>query len=102
MTLAAAELMGVPIEVRRIEADEMEQLGHAGPPRAAIAEAVDDQRLFDDLVDAVDSLISTGLVDRARVGITGGSWLVTRLSRGRAACHVRAPSGAVLGVARVH
>ena len=29
---------------------------------------------FDDLVDAVDSLISTGLVDRARVGITGGSY----------------------------
>jgi len=29
---------------------------------------------FDDLVDAVDYLISTGLVDRARVGITGGSY----------------------------
>ncbi len=28
---------------------------------------------FDDLVDAVDHLITTGLVDRAKVGITGGS-----------------------------
>lgn len=29
---------------------------------------------FDDLVDAVDHLVSTGLVDRAKVGITGGSY----------------------------
>jgi dipeptidyl aminopeptidase/acylaminoacyl peptidase len=29
---------------------------------------------FDDLVDAVDHLIEAGLVDRARVGITGGSY----------------------------
>ncbi|HUO85332.1 MAG TPA: S9 family peptidase [Thermoanaerobaculia bacterium] len=29
---------------------------------------------FDDLVDAVDHLIATGLADRARVGITGGSY----------------------------
>jgi dipeptidyl aminopeptidase/acylaminoacyl peptidase len=29
---------------------------------------------FDDLVDAVDHLINIGLVDRARVGITGGSY----------------------------
>lgn len=29
---------------------------------------------FDDLVDAVDHLIATGLVDRAKVGITGGSY----------------------------
>ena len=29
---------------------------------------------FDDLVDAVDHLVSTGLVDRDRVGITGGSY----------------------------
>ncbi|MCL6481758.1 MAG: S9 family peptidase [Firmicutes bacterium] len=29
---------------------------------------------FDDLVDAVDHLIATGLVDRDRVGITGGSY----------------------------
>ncbi len=29
---------------------------------------------FDDLVDAVDHLISTGLADRDRVGITGGSY----------------------------
>jgi len=29
---------------------------------------------FDDLVDAVDHLVGTGLVDRDRVGITGGSY----------------------------
>jgi dipeptidyl aminopeptidase/acylaminoacyl peptidase len=29
---------------------------------------------FDDLVDAVDHLVSIGLVDRAKVGITGGSY----------------------------
>jgi dipeptidyl aminopeptidase/acylaminoacyl peptidase len=29
---------------------------------------------FDDLVDSVDHLVNTGLVDRARVGITGGSY----------------------------
>lgn len=29
---------------------------------------------FDDLIDAVDHLIDTGLVDRDRVGITGGSY----------------------------
>lgn len=43
---------------------------------------------FDDLVDAVDHLIAAGLVDRAKVGITGGSyggyataWCSTRYSR---------------------
>jgi dipeptidyl aminopeptidase/acylaminoacyl peptidase len=42
---------------------------------------------FDDLVDAVDHLIELGLVDRARVGVTGGSyggyataWCSTRYS----------------------
>jgi len=42
---------------------------------------------FDDLVDAVDSLVAMGLVDRAKVGITGGSyggyataWCSTRYS----------------------
>jgi dipeptidyl aminopeptidase/acylaminoacyl peptidase len=42
---------------------------------------------FDDLVDAVDHLIAIGLVDRARVGVTGGSyggyataWCSTRYS----------------------
>ena len=42
---------------------------------------------FDDLVDAVDHLIETGLVDRDRVGVTGGSyggyataWCSTRYS----------------------
>jgi dipeptidyl aminopeptidase/acylaminoacyl peptidase len=42
---------------------------------------------FDDLVDAVDHLIGTGLVDRAKVGVTGGSyggyataWCSTRYS----------------------
>jgi dipeptidyl aminopeptidase/acylaminoacyl peptidase len=29
---------------------------------------------FDDLVDGVDHLVATGLADRARVGITGGSY----------------------------
>lgn len=29
---------------------------------------------FDDLVDAVDHLVASGLVDRAKVGITGGSY----------------------------
>jgi dipeptidyl aminopeptidase/acylaminoacyl peptidase len=29
---------------------------------------------FDDLVDAVDHLVATGLVDKAKVGITGGSY----------------------------
>jgi dipeptidyl aminopeptidase/acylaminoacyl peptidase len=42
---------------------------------------------FDDLVDAVDHLVETGLVDKAKVGITGGSyggyasaWGATRFS----------------------
>jgi dipeptidyl aminopeptidase/acylaminoacyl peptidase len=42
---------------------------------------------FDDLVDAVEHLVETGLVDRARVGVTGGSyggyataWCATALS----------------------
>jgi dipeptidyl aminopeptidase/acylaminoacyl peptidase len=42
---------------------------------------------FDDIVDGVDYLIDTGLVDRDRVGVTGGSyggyataWLTTRYS----------------------
>src|SRR5690606_28867986 len=29
---------------------------------------------FDDLIDGVDHLVETGLVDRAKVGITGGSY----------------------------
>ncbi len=44
-------------------------------------------REFDDLVDAVDHLVASGLVDPARVGITGGSyggyataWCATRFS----------------------
>ena len=44
-------------------------------------------REFDDLVDAVDHLIATGLVDKTKVGITGGSyggyataWCSTRYS----------------------
>lgn len=42
---------------------------------------------FDDLVDAVDHLVASGLVDKAKVGVTGGSyggyataWCVTRYS----------------------
>jgi dipeptidyl aminopeptidase/acylaminoacyl peptidase len=44
-------------------------------------------REFDDLVDGVDHLVASGLVDAARVGVTGGSyggyataWLATRYS----------------------
>ncbi len=44
-------------------------------------------REFDDLVDAVDHLVASGLVDRDRVGVTGGSyggyataWCSTRFS----------------------
>jgi dipeptidyl aminopeptidase/acylaminoacyl peptidase len=44
-------------------------------------------REFDDLVDAVDHLVASGLADRARVGVTGGSyggyataWCATRYS----------------------
>lgn len=43
---------------------------------------------FDDIVDAVDHLIEIGLVDKDKVGVTGGSyggyaaaWLVTKYSR---------------------
>lgn len=43
---------------------------------------------FDDLVDAVDHLVSTGLVDTSRVGISGGSyggyataWAATRFTK---------------------
>lgn len=43
---------------------------------------------FDDLVDGVDHLVKAGLVDRARVGVTGGSyggfataWCATALSK---------------------
>lgn len=42
---------------------------------------------FDDIVDAVDALIANGLVDKAKVGVTGGSyggyataWLATKYS----------------------
>ncbi len=44
-------------------------------------------REFDDLIDAVDHLVAAGLVDRAKVGVTGGSyggyataWCSTRFS----------------------
>jgi len=42
---------------------------------------------FDDLVDAIDHLVNSGLVDRAKVGVTGGSyggfasaWCATKLT----------------------
>src|SRR5690606_39013494 len=42
---------------------------------------------FDDLVDAVDHLVETGLVDKDKVGVTGGSyggfasaWCATKLT----------------------
>ncbi len=48
LPLAAAELVRIAIEVRRIEADQPEQLGDAIAPLGLRADAVDDQRLFDD------------------------------------------------------
>src|SRR5438132_8011690 len=49
LPLAAAELVRIPFEVRRIEADEVEQLGHARAPLGAAPESMDDQRLLDDV-----------------------------------------------------
>ena len=43
---------------------EFSKMGHADPAG----------KEFDDLVDAVDHLVNLGLVDRAKVGITGGSY----------------------------
>ena len=49
LALAAAELVRIAIEVRRVQADEAEQLGDARRARGAVAEPVDDERLLDDL-----------------------------------------------------
>src|SRR5580765_1829036 len=49
LSLPAAELVRVALEMRRIEANEVEELCHAGAPGVAIAELVDDQRFLDDL-----------------------------------------------------
>ena len=49
LPLAAAELVRIALEVRRVEADEPEQLGDARAARGAGRRAVDDERLLDDL-----------------------------------------------------
>ena len=49
LPLAAAELVRVALEVRRVEADQPEQLGDARAARRPVAEPVDDERLLDDL-----------------------------------------------------
>ncbi len=58
-----------------------------GVPFSKLGQADAAGREFDDLLDAVDHLIRVGLVDRARVGVTGGSyggyataWCATRFS----------------------
>ena len=49
LPLAAAELVRVPLEMRRVEADQPEELRHARLALRARAEPVDDERLLDDL-----------------------------------------------------
>src|SRR5207253_9347209 len=49
LTLTSAELMRIALEVRRVEADEMKELGDPLAPPPAVAQAVDDERLLDDL-----------------------------------------------------
>jgi hypothetical protein len=49
LTLPPAELVRVTQDMRRLQADQLEQLGDASPPLRGAAEAVDDQRLLDDL-----------------------------------------------------
>ena len=48
LTLPAAELVRVPRELRGVEADEVEELGHSGAALGLRADAMDDERLFDD------------------------------------------------------
>src|SRR5262245_15030124 len=49
LALAAAELMRVPLQVSRVEADQAKELRDAVAARPAIAQLVDDERLFHDL-----------------------------------------------------
>src|SRR6266481_4798965 len=44
--------MGVPIEMRRVEADETKELGDARAPLGSSPQAMDDERLFDNLAGA--------------------------------------------------
>src|SRR5262245_65960273 len=52
LTLSSAELVPIPQSVCRLEANQLEQLGDASTPRWFCAEAMDDQRLLDDVADA--------------------------------------------------
>ena len=52
LPLAAAELVGIPRELRRIEPDQLEQVRDARAALRACADAVDYQRLLDDRTDA--------------------------------------------------
>src|SRR5205809_813725 len=49
LTLTSAELVRIAVEVRRVEADEVKELGDPIAPRPAVTQAVDDERLLDDL-----------------------------------------------------
>ena len=51
LPLAAGEAVRIALDVPQVETDQRDQLVHHFPARARIADAVDDQRLFDDVVD---------------------------------------------------
>ncbi|MBW8714162.1 MAG: ABC transporter ATP-binding protein, partial [Acidobacteria bacterium] len=48
LSLAAAELMGVACQLRRIETDQLEQFSHSRFSVACVSDAVNDQRFLDD------------------------------------------------------
>ncbi len=51
LALPSRELVWIPIDVRRVEADHVEQLAHARPAIAARAHTVHDERLPDNVPD---------------------------------------------------
>src|SRR6266545_4102321 len=51
LALAAGELVRVAVDEVGVEADDFEQPLRAPPPRAAVADAVDDERFADDVPD---------------------------------------------------
>ena len=51
LPLAAGELVRVAVDEARVEADDVEELAHAGAAVAARADAVHDERLRDDVAD---------------------------------------------------